>query len=668
MCASIKHCKAIASGYNPGMLLGVDTGGTFTDFACFSEAGLRYHKVLSTPDDPCRAIEQGILELGLQAAKLHLVHGSTVATNAILERKGVPTLFVTHRGLEDMLLIGRQTRSELYNLCPRPPEAWLQKGDCLGISGRLNANGETEEVVDEADLAELARRAGDYEAVAVCLLFSFLNGEQERQVAEALPDGFFVSLSHEVLAEFREYERGAATFLNAYIGPIVQRYLRRLEHSVGMKHLFVMHSAGGVMSAELAGRQAVRLVLSGPAGGLVAARAIGRQLGLENLLTFDMGGTSTDVALLRGDPGITTESGVAGIPVAMPMLDIHTIGAGGGSLAWMDAAGLPQVGPESAGASPGPVCYGLGGEQPTVTDANLLLGRIPANVRMAGSMPLDRQTTHAAFAAYGDALGLTAEEAAEAVIRIAEEHMAGALRVVSVQRGHDPAGFSLLCFGGAGGLHACSLAEKLGMRRVVVPLASGSFSALGMLAGRQQSELSRSRCMNLSDAATPGQLSELFSLLEAEARKQMPGLQLSFQKRVDVRYRGQGFHLNVELEEGMDRAGMLRLFESAHQQAYGHTLKREVEIVTARLTAFVERPAMILPELPAASSTLQSFDTFDVYGVGSVSHLRRGDLCPGHTWRGPALVIEDTATLWLPEHWILAVSDHGHLLLERTDD
>lgn len=667
MCAAIKHCKQSISGYNSGMFLGVDTGGTFTDFFCFSEAGLRYHKVLSTPDDPCRAILQGIRELDLDVSEVHLVHGSTVATNAILERKGVKTLFITQRGLEDLLLIGRQTRAELYNLCPEEPKPWVRREDCFGVSGRLNAEGEVEAAVDPVELAKLAPLADGYQAVAVCMLFSFLNSEQEQQVAKALPDDLFVSLSHEVLAEFREYERGAATFLNAYIGPIVQRYLERLRCSVGAQHLFVMHSAGGVMSAELAGRQAVRLALSGPAGGLVAARSIGQELGMENLLTFDMGGTSTDVALLRGDPAMTIESRIAGIPVALPMLDIHTIGAGGGSLAWVDEAGLPQVGPESAGAAPGPVCYGLGGEQPTVTDANLLLGRIPADARLAGSLPLDRQAAQAAFVAYGQRLGLTAEEAAEAVIRIAEEHMTGALRVVSVQRGHDPADFSLLCFGGAGGLHACSLAENLGMRRVIVPVASGSFSALGMLAGRQQSELSRSRCLALSDPATPQLLDELFEGLESEAGEQMPGLSLSFERRVDMRYAGQGFQLAIEMLQDDEMDALRQRFEVAHQQAYGHRLEREIELVTARLTAFVERPELKLPELPDATATLKATGVSDIHATGSVPQLRRVDLRPGHSWQGPALVLEETATLWLPEGWSLAVSPHGHLLLELAN-
>jgi len=651
------------------MFLGVDTGGTFTDFVYSGAGALRFHKVLSTPDDPSRAIEQGVRELGLDSGQLHLVHGSTVATNAILERKGVRTLFVTHRGLEDLLTIGRQTRPELYQLCPDAVEPPVNRADCFGISGRLNARGEVQQEIDPNDLPGLAQLAdaGDYEAVAVCLLFSFLNPAHEQRIAEVLPDKLFVSLSHQVLAEFREYERAATTFLNAYVGPLVQRYLKRLQENLRPKHLFVMHSAGGVMQAELAGEQAVRLVLSGPAGGLVAAQTVGKQLHEENLLSFDMGGTSTDVALIQGAPTMTTEGKIAGMPVSLPMLDIHTIGAGGGSLAWIDEAGLPQVGPESAGANPGPACYGQGGDCPAVTDANLLLGRIPANARLAGSLALDLQATRKVFEHYGEQLGLSPEAAAEAVIAISEEHMAGALRVVSVQKGFDPADFSLLCFGGAGGLHACALADKLSMSKVIVPVASGAFSALGMLAGRQQSESSRSRQLSVSDAGTTAILVQQFEALQSEAEKQMQGLTLQYERRVDMRYQGQGFHLTIDVMDD-DLSGLVRRFESAHLQAYGHSLEREVEITTLRLTAFVERATPELPQLQQSDEAADIAGSSDVYGVGRVPHYRRSDLRPGAAYAGPALVLEDTATLWLAEGWGMTVSEYGHLLLEKKGD
>ncbi|TLS67971.1 hydantoinase/oxoprolinase family protein [Mariprofundus erugo] len=658
------------------MFLGVDTGGTFTDFVYYSAQGLRFHKVLSTPTDPSLAIEQGIAEMGLQADQLHLVHGSTVATNAVLERKGVKTLFVTNAGFEDLLTIGRQTRAELYQLCPELPEQWLGRDDCVGLAGRIDAAGAPAEPLDHGALKQLCGyiRAGNYDAVAICMLFSFLNPAHEREVAAALPEHLFASASHQVLAEYREYERAATTFLNAYVGPLVQRYLRRLQHVLSPKYLYVMHSAGGVMQAEAAGEHAVRLLLSGPAGGLVAAGRVGRQLHTDQLLTFDMGGTSTDVALMCGEPLMTTEGKLAGLPVSLPMLDIHTIGAGGGSQAWIDEAGLPQVGPQSAGAFPGPVCYGRGGEEVTVTDANLLLGRIPADARLAGSLPLDRQAAAEAFERYGRALGLTPLQAARAVIDIAEEHMAGALRVVSVQKGYDPGDFSLLCFGGAGGLHACALAEKLSMRKVIIPVASGAFSALGMLAGRQQSEFSRTRCMDAAHADTVVQLTSLFGELSDEARQQMPGLPLLFERRVDMRYAGQGFHLLISLPDGnepVDIALLLERFARAHRQAYGHLLDRPVEVITVRLTACVDRTELAWPTMQSVGGEALPSTFTDVYAaVGdvatamSVPAYQRSALLPGMQLTGPALVLEDIATTWLPAGWQLQLSPHGHLLLE----
>ncbi len=651
------------------MFLGVDTGGTFTDFVLFYESGFRFHKVLSTPDDPSRAIEQGISELGLNAADLHLVHGSTVATNAILERKGVRTLFITNKDLEDLLIIGRQTRAELYQLTPAPKEAWIKHEDCLGVVGRINADGNEIELMDSDALKMITRllEQGDYEAVAVNLLFSFLNPEHEQQLAAVLPENLFVSLSHQVLSEYREYERGATTYLNAYVGPLVQRYLKRLQHELAPKHLFVMHSAGGVMAADAAAAQAVSLVLSGPAGGLVAAQAVGQQTGETKLLSFDMGGTSTDVALINGAPSMTTEGNIAGIPVALPMLDIHTIGAGGGSLAWVDEAGLPQVGPESAGATPGPVCYGRGGITPAVTDANLLLGRIPESAKLGGSMSLNREAALEAFAVYGEKIGIGAEQAAEAVIHIAEEHMAGALRLVSVERGFNPADFTLLCFGGAGGLHACALAEKLAMNRIIFPVASGAFSAMGMLAGRQQGEFSRTRCLKLDDESTVASLAELYAELEQEAKAGMQGLTLQFEHRMDMRYAGQGFHITIDVYES-DRVNLHKnlkqRFEQAHRQAYGHSLKRPVEMVTARLTAVVEQAAVTFPKLYSTLDVGQS-EYSDVYGVGHVPHYQRDQLSAGFSCKGPALIVEATSTLWLSEAWQMHVDVSGHLMLKR---
>ena len=647
------------------MQLGVDTGGTFTDFVLFDGVGLRLHKVLSTPDDPARAVLQGMRELGVSPTDLRLVHGSTVATNAILERKGARTLFVANVGFEDLLFIGRQTRPELYNLTPTQPQPWLRADDCFGIGGRIAADGSRVAPLDRAALARLADRAGDYESVAICTLFSFLDPEDERAIAAALPGEIYRSISHRVLAEYGEYERAATTFLNSYVGPKVQGYLNRLESQLAAGTLEIMHSAGGLMGAHEAGELPSRLLLSGPAGGLVAARAIGRQLGSERLITFDMGGTSTDVALLDGEATLSTASRIAGLPVALPMLDMHTIGAGGGSIARLDAAGLLQVGPQSAGASPGPACYGLGGLLPSVTDANLLLGRIPPGTRLAGSLPLDRAAAEAAFARMAAPLGLTATAMAAGVLRLVEEAMVAALRVVSIERGFDPKAFDLFCFGGAGGLHLCALAEALGVKRAVVPMAGGAFSALGMLLAPRRTDLSRSRCLPLN-AASLVQAAAIFAELEQEAVSRLPGESLTIGCSLEMRYLGQGETLTVAMQAG-DSANTLRSrFAELHRRAYGHELHRPVELVTMRLAAELPAPPLALPPLPSRPHAVACGHS-EVSGSGMVPYYARLDLAPGQTIIGPALVVEPTATLWLAPGWQLQNSMHGHLLLTRGD-
>ncbi len=649
------------------MFLGIDTGGTFTDFVYFDGKQIRFHKVLSTPDDPSRAIMEGIQQLKIDPALIDLVHGSTVATNAILERKGVKTLFLTNRGMEDILFIGRQTRDELYELSPEPPAPWLEREDCLGISGRVDAEGRSVEHCNPDELTGIRHKSKAYDAVACCTLFSFLNPSQEKKIASAIPPEKFVSLSHEILPEYREYERAATTFLNAYVGPLAERYLQRLNARLGARHLFIMHSAGGMMDIGQAGRQAVRMILSGPAGGIVATKMIGEQLQEERLISFDMGGTSTDVALIDGEASITIEGSIAGLPVAIPMLDIHTIGAGGGSIAWFDEAGILHVGPESAGADPGPVCYSLGGRCITVTDANLVLGRIPGSVRMAGSMPLNVEKAGDVMKAMAEKAGLSAEMLADGIVKIAEENMAGALRVVSIQRGHDPRRFSLVCFGGAGGLHACSLAEMLGIGKVIVPLASGAFSALGMLAGRRQGDFSRSQRLSLDAEESMDVARNIFADLKDQARASMPHLDLVFECFVDLRYVGQGFHLTLPFEADLDT--LVKAFVQEHERAYGHVLEDHgVEVITLRLRASAPTRPMSWPQLPGAEQDPQPTGHSSVCHVGKVMHYPRKGLLAGHEVPGPALILEDTSTLWLPPEWHCTVSSYGHLLLKRKEN
>ncbi len=647
------------------MLLGIDTGGTFTDFVHYHPIqGLRFHKVLSTPDDPSRAIMQGVRELGLEPATMQVIHGSTVATNAILERKGVKTLLVTQQGMEDVLHIGRQQREHLYRLDVPAREAFPGIAHCFGIGGRVYADGSCE-AVPTADLDRLRSLAGDYDAVAVCTLFSFLDPSQELAVDRALADHPFVTLSHQLVAESGEYERASTVFLNAFVGPLVKGYLRRLERQMQPERLLIMHSAGGLMTAGEAAERAAHMVLSGPAGGCVAAQHVAQALHTPRLLTLDMGGTSTDVALIDGEVKRTVEARIDHLPVALPTLAIHTIGAGGGSMAWLDAAGLLQIGPQSAGSSPGPVCYGKGGTVPTVTDAHVFLGRIPADTLLAGSLPLDMAACRHQMQQLAARAGLDADELAQGMLAVAEAHMVGALRRVSVDHGVDVRDFALFCFGGAGALHACSLAEQLGMSRVIIPAASGAFSAFGMLAGQRRSDVSRSCLLPLDQAESWQKLQGMVRELRHQLEARMQGLQPDFSYSLDMRYRGQGTALNLPLTG--DAAAMVRRFEALHQQRYGHVLDLSPDVVTVRVAATMPAATVHFPSLEKAAASPVPMGESEVVGTGCVPHYRRAELRAGHQLCGPALVREPTSTIWLAAGWQLQVADAGHLLLSRVE-
>jgi len=653
-------------------LLGVDTGGTFTDFVYLDAQGrLRVHKVLSRPEAPDQAILQGVRELGLEvAAGLRVVHGSTVATNAVLERKGARTLYVTNAGLGDVLAIGRQNRPRLYDLEPRLPPPPVPPGMVVEVGARTGADGRPVRPLRDEDLEALAHavRTLAPEAVAINLLFSFLDDGDERRLAEAVPGHVFVCRASEVLPEYKEYERGIATWLNAYVGPLVRGYLERLRDGLAPAPVAVMQSSGETIAADQAGRHGVRLLLSGPAGGLAAARFIGRELGKPRLLTFDMGGTSTDVALIDGDIRLTSEGRVAGYPVAVPMVDMHTIGAGGGSIAWVDEGGLLQVGPRSAGAHPGPACYGRGGEEATVTDANLLLGRLLPDAFLGGRMTLDVGAAERAFLRLGRRLGMDAEEAAAGVLRLAEEHMTGALRVITVQRGIDPRDFVLTSFGGAGGVHVCALAEALGCREALVPLHAGVLSALGMLVAPPGRQRSRTLARPLDELEAPA-VEALLEGLAAEARRELaqegiPEAQLTVHPSVDLRYQGQSFTLNLPWT-GL--ADLERAFARAHQARYGHTLPLPVELVNLRVAVRGPVPEVGLstlpPHRPAADKPHRHVR---VAGVAeAVPVFRREDLGAGFTVEGPALVTETVSTTYLAPGWRLVVLPQGHLHLTR---
>ena len=653
------------------LVLGVDTGGTFTDFVAYDGRGFRVHKVLSTPEAPERAILAGIEALGLSEAGFCIIHGTTVATNAVLEGKGARTCLVTNRGFRDLLTIGRQARRDLYDLCPSPCAPPVPRELCLEAGGRIGADGAVLDPVTEEDLAALAAtvRALGAEAVAIDCLFSYLDPSQERAIEAALPAGVFVSRSSEVLPVRREYERGIATWLNAYTGPKIHGYLERLAGALPATRIAVMQSAGETLSGASASRRAVHLLLSGPAGGVMGARAVARGAGHERFLTLDMGGTSTDVALVDGEVVLTSEGRLGPYPVAVPMVDIHSIGAGGGSIAYADAGGLLRVGPASAGADPGPACYGRGGGEPTVTDANLVLGRLPADSRLAGSVTLDVAAAHAAVGRLAARLGMPViEDVALGIVAIANEHMANALRVISLHRGLDPRRFPLFCFGGAGGLHVCDLAQALGIRETLVPRDAGVLSALGMLAAPSGRQLSRT----LSGVLIPARRREIGVALRTLAEDGLaamagegiglPGIRAY--PSLDLCYRGQAHTLNVPWQGSVGRA--LDAFHQAHERRYGHRLETPVELVNLRV-ALRGPAARLRLARPPSGRPASPTRWITVYGVAApVPVFERGALSAGQGLSGPAIIADPGSTTYLAHGWHATVDDHGHLRLRDS--
>jgi len=651
-------------------LLGIDTGGTFTDFVLYDGQGLRIHKVLSTPAAPEQAVLQGIRELGFALNKAPAItHGSTVATNAVLEGKGVRTVFISNRGFGDMLSIGRQARRSLYALQPPPQPVPVARALCLETGGRLGTDGTVVEALTTAELTRLRQHieALAPEAVAINLLFSFLDDRFEKAVEAAIPPGIFVSRSSAVLPEYREYERGVSTWLNAWVGPIVERYLQRLAQQLAGSPLAIMQSTGGTMDAEAAARQAVRMLLSGPAGGLNGARFVAAAAQRQRLMSFDMGGTSTDVALIDGALQLTSEGHIGPYPVAIPMVDLHTIGAGGGSIASIDAGGMLRVGPESAGAAPGPACYGRGGRQPTVSDANLVLGRLRPADFLGGALTLDLAAAHRAIGTIAAPLHLSVAETAAGIIRLANEHMARALRLISMERGHDPREFTLVSFGGAGGLHVCALADALGMQAAMIPIHGGVLSALGMLTAPHARQLSRTYNGLLQDIS-PALLMRHFAALQAAGtaalvREGIATSEITTDYSLDLRYQGQSYTLNLAWQNQHQTTAA---FHQAHEQRYGHRLPYPVEVVNVRAGLQGPSPTIRLQPLSDASHPGQTPEHNHLYGIAApVPVLHRARLHRDQLISGPALITETTATSYIAPQWTAAVDAVGNLLLTR---
>jgi len=661
--------------------LGVDTGGTFTDFILFDDGSksVRIHKVLSTPQAPEEAILQGISDLNIDADSLTVVHGSTVATNAVLEGKGVRTAYITNKGMADVLTIGRQAREELYNLTPIKKPPLIESELCLEVNSRLSAQCEHLQQLGDQDMAELIEQLQELapQAVAINLLFSFFDDSEELKIEQAIAampgSDIFISRSSDVLPEYKEFERGMTTALNAKVGPLMQGYLQRLEENLAGCAVSIMQSSGGTTSAEQAGRYPVNLLLSGPAGGLKGAQYVAAHsggdhadtawAGEDQLLSFDMGGTSTDVSIIDKDIGFTTSVKIGGHPVAVPMVDMHTIGAGGGSIAQVDAGGLLLVGPESAGAAPGPACYGKGGKRPTVTDANVVLGRLLPQSFLGGDMQLDKDAAITAVKTIAEPLGLSIEKAAEGIIDVVNDHMVRALRVMSVERGEDPKEYTLVSFGGAGGLHVCALAEELEMKKALVPVNAGVLSALGMLAAEASRERSRTinRRLNDCDAESIDKILEEL-LKHAVEELGADAAEIKTSLTVDVRYQGQSHALNLPWSGLQDTE---KAFHQKHNDSYGHDLDIDIELVNVRVRAIEKPQAFALPQWQLTEEFNEQITAMP--GIDEpVSVINRAGLKVGQQVQGAVLITETSSTTWLAKGWSADVDDVGNLRLQAN--
>ena len=727
--------------------IGIDTGGTFTDFVAARGPRIDAFKLPSTPRNPAEAILSGIARILTEsgAAPSDIVHGTTVATNALLERKGARTALITTEGFQDVIEIGRQNRPEIYNLMVTRPAPLVTRELRFGITERVAPDGSVTTSLDNRQLATTIKHISDLssgvESVAVCFLFSFANPAHEREVGRALESlGIPVSLSHEILPEFREYERTATTVINAYLVPLMSRYLSALveglrtvvsgqeavasgqwsvvseERSVAsgarvasskkiakqssrkssnLQHgqlttdhwplttnppltttLRVMQSNGGSVSAATAALEPVRAILSGPAGGVIGALRVCAAAGVRDIITFDMGGTSTDVALCRGEARTTNEALVAGLPVAVPVIDIHTVGAGGGSIARVDSAGALRVGPESAGADPGPACYGRG-EEVTVTDANLVLGRFGGSDLLGGEMKLDIDRARffvsklAAEMSRFSPKPLTPERAALGVVRVANANMERALRVVSVERGQDPRLFSLVSFGGAGGLHVCELAEALRIQRVLVPLSPGTLSALGVLLGDVVKDYSRTVMLKTAELDWKT-LDQSHAGLERQALRDLrnEGFKADRVKLIRsaaVRYIGQSFEIEVPFTRRLDVS-----FHAAHRERYGYADKtRAIEIVSLRLRGIgvTDKPRLKRTTSLATRSAAPEHlaRVFLTERAARVPLYSRDRLRAGTRFHGPAIVAEYSSTTMIPNGWRASVDPWLNLIIEASN-
>jgi N-methylhydantoinase A len=677
--------------------IGVDVGGTFTDVVAYDEAtgALAFAKSPTSPRDPTLGLLDALAKLGVALPETgRVVHGTTIGTNAVLERRGAPVWMLTTRGFRDTLEIARTNRTVLYDIRARKPAPLVERHRIVEVDERVAADGAVLRALREDDLQAAVARIrtgaeGDTPngegAVVVGFLHSYVNPAHERAAAgavAALLPGWFVTTSEEVVPEFREYERFSTAALNAYIGPTLHRYLTNLRAALSGRgyagRVFITTSSGGIMTSDVAARFPVHTVLSGPAGGVAAAVALGRLTGHHDLITYDMGGTSTDVCLIEAlEPTLTTEQHIAGLPNRTPQIEINSIGAGGGSVAWLDPAGALRVGPRSAGAEPGPACYGRGGVEPAITDANVVLGRVPTDVPLAGAVALDAGRARQALATLrGRVPGLADEAAlAEGIVRIAVARMVGAIKEVSIARGHDPRDFVLVAYGGAGPMHAALVAEELEMPRVIVPPAPGNFSAFGSLISDLRRDYVRTRLM-ATRSADMRDVEAVFAGMEREASADLAaeGLgraQVAFVRTLGMRYVGQSWELLVRVPAGAESLDALeRAFHQAHERRYGHAGDGPAEIVNFRLTATGAVPKPPAPRWAGGGTLAQARRIERAVHFGGESApvpVYDRSRLPGATpFGGPCIVEEMGATTVIPPGWSATVGAWGELILARS--
>ncbi len=660
------------------MRVGVDIGGTFTDFVMSRDGQLQIYKLPSTPDQPSQAMLEGLRALAGAAWQdlKQVVHGSTVATNAILERKGARAVFITTQGFRDVLFIGRQNRPELYALQPQLSPPLIPRESCYEVAERLDHHGQVLRPLDTAALERLVDTllAQGVEAIAVCLLYSYANPTHEHLIrdqilARGLLEDWQIALSSAVLPQFREYERASTVALEAYVRPVMARYIGQLEQALPQNvSLTVMKSDGGVMRAERVREQAIHTALSGPAAGVIGAFHLAQLAGHDRIITLDMGGTSTDVALCAGGPSLRPEAAIDGLPLRTRTLDIETIGAGGGSIARLDAGGALRVGPHSAGAVPGPIIYGRGGAELTVSDANALLGRLDAEHRLGGTLAIELAPAETALKELGARMKLKPLEVARGIIDVTNVHIERALRRVSIARGHDPRDFTLVAFGGAGPLHACEVGARLGMRRVLVPRYPGVLCAFGLLVADVVVEYSRpvmAKATRDVIARLRAMQGEMLAIGQAELEREgIAEAAMKFRLRLDMRYEGQAYELTIPF-----KGDVVKHFHEAHERAYGHAMRsRVVEIINLRLQAIgiVEKPLLTAEAPSSAPSAEAQIGQKRAPDGDLIALYARDKLLAGMHFEGPALVLQMDSTTYIPPRWSARVDGYRNLILEAV--